>query len=224
MYRIPGLQSLLSGNLLITYYVIGNLLKQRVSWCVIMSNYFVAINGVKQGGVLSLLLFCLYVGGLFVALSKAEVGCSIGCNFVGDLAYADDIVLLHGAPSAFALRKMLVICDSYVNNKIYSSRRQQYINTQKRSATNITASTLCHVYGYIQLYDAIHFKLNWNESVKWVHIRSVKVNALQFCRLYLTERSYREFEPNFSKKPRNKTFSEFFMIFILCLTLRNLYV
>ena len=33
----------------------------------------------------------------------------IGNNFVGALAYADDIVLL--APSATALRKMLQMCD-----------------------------------------------------------------------------------------------------------------
>ena len=37
-----------------------------------------------------------------------------GSNFVGALAYADDIVLL--APSGFGLRKMLAICDSYAND------------------------------------------------------------------------------------------------------------
>jgi len=35
----------------------------------------VTINGVKQGGVLSPVLFCLYTDGLLVALSKAGVGC-----------------------------------------------------------------------------------------------------------------------------------------------------
>jgi hypothetical protein len=86
----------------------------RVSWCGILSDYFVAINGVKQGGVLSPVLFCLYIDGLLVALSKAGIGCFIGSKFVGALAYADDIVLL--APSASALRKMLAICDSYAND------------------------------------------------------------------------------------------------------------
>jgi len=46
-----------------------------------------------------------------VALSRAGVGCFVGSNFVGACAYADDIVLL--APSASALRIMLVICDNY---------------------------------------------------------------------------------------------------------------
>ena len=48
-----------------------------------MSNYFLAINGVKQGGVLSPVLFCLDIDGLLVALSQARVGCFIGSYFVG---------------------------------------------------------------------------------------------------------------------------------------------
>ena len=86
----------------------------RVSWCGIVSDYFVAINGVKQGSVLSPVLFCLYIDGLLVALSKSRIGCFIGSNFVGALAYADDIVLL--APSASVLRNMLAICDNYARD------------------------------------------------------------------------------------------------------------
>jgi hypothetical protein len=55
----------------------------------------------------------VYIDGLLMALSNAGVGCYIGNNFVGALAYADDIVLL--APSASALRRMLAICENYAN-------------------------------------------------------------------------------------------------------------
>jgi hypothetical protein len=85
-----------------------------VSWGGIVSNYVVAINGVKEDGVVSPDLFCLCIDGLLVALSQAGVGCFNGSYFVGALAYADDIALL--APSAFALLKMLAICDSYAND------------------------------------------------------------------------------------------------------------
>ena len=95
-------------RVLINFYT-GNYV--RVRWCGVVSEYFLAINGVKQGGVLSPVLFCLYIDGLLTALSKAGVGCFIGENFVGALAYADDIVLL--APSASALRTMLSVCDNY---------------------------------------------------------------------------------------------------------------
>jgi len=53
-----------------------------------------AINGVKQGGVLSPVLFCIYLDNLLVRLSRSGVGCFIGETFVGALAYADDIVLV----------------------------------------------------------------------------------------------------------------------------------
>jgi hypothetical protein len=75
-----------------------------------VSAYFAGCNGVEQDGVLSPVLLCLYSDGLLVTLSKAGVGCFMGSHFVGALAYADDIVFL--APSASALRTMLVICDT----------------------------------------------------------------------------------------------------------------
>jgi hypothetical protein len=58
-----------------------------------MSDYFLAKNGVKQGGVLSPVQFCLYIDDMLVTLSEAGVGCFIGYTFVGALAYADVIVL-----------------------------------------------------------------------------------------------------------------------------------
>jgi hypothetical protein len=74
----------------------------RVQWCGIVSDYFLAGNGVKQGVVLSPVLFCLYIDGLLIELSRAGVGCFLGSTFVGALAYADDIVIL--APTSSALR------------------------------------------------------------------------------------------------------------------------
>ena len=76
--------------------------------------YFLATNGIKQGGVLSLVLFCVYLDELLIALSEAKVGCYIGDTFVGALAYADLLVLI--APSAIALWKMQAICDVYASN------------------------------------------------------------------------------------------------------------
>jgi hypothetical protein len=85
----------------------------RVSWYRIATNYFMALNGVKQGAVLSPVLFCVYVDDLLVALSKAGVGCFIGSTFVGALAYADDIVIM--APMATAMRKLLAICEYFAH-------------------------------------------------------------------------------------------------------------
>jgi len=76
-----------------------------VAWCNVLSEYFLATNGVKQGGVLSHVLFCIYIDNLLLELLKSGFGCYIGNTFVGALAYADDIVLV--ASSASAMRRLL---------------------------------------------------------------------------------------------------------------------
>ena len=86
----------------------------RVLWNGIYSNCFNVANGVKQGGIISPVLFCVYLDVLLGALRDAGVGCFIGHMFVGALAYADDIVLL--APSARAMRKLLLVCDEFAGN------------------------------------------------------------------------------------------------------------
>jgi len=81
----------------------------QVSWAGLLSSPFNAVNGIKQGGVLSPVLFCIYIDGLLTKLSESGVGCYMGDNFLGALGYADDIVLI--APSPSAMRKLLAICD-----------------------------------------------------------------------------------------------------------------
>jgi len=82
-----------------------------VAWNWLRSQYFLATNGVKQGGVLSPILYLLYIDGLnlLVKLSNAGVGCYFGLLFAGALVYADDLVLL--APTSSAMRKLLAVCD-----------------------------------------------------------------------------------------------------------------
>jgi len=85
----------------------------RVVWNGVQSRWFGVMNGVKQGGVLSPILFCVYIDDLLKSLAEANVGCYIGSCFVGVLAYADDLVLL--APTATAMRRMLHICEEFAN-------------------------------------------------------------------------------------------------------------
>ena len=76
-----------------------------------MSKQFISYNEVKQGGVLSTILFCIYIDDLLVGLEKLGYGCFIGKLFYGVLAYADDIILL--TPSLSALWVMLNFCTNY---------------------------------------------------------------------------------------------------------------
>jgi len=53
----------------------------------ITDDYFTDLSGVKQGALLSSILYCVYVDDLLLILSKAGVGCFIGLHFVGALTY-----------------------------------------------------------------------------------------------------------------------------------------
>jgi len=101
----------------------------HVLWASISSTYFQALNGVKQEGVISPVLFCIYIDDLLKRLSASGVGCCLGSNFVGDLAYADHIVLV--APTPFAMRKMRMIglCDMYAlqYDIIFNAQKSKFL-------------------------------------------------------------------------------------------------
>ena len=86
----------------------------RVRWCNIFSDKFNVSNGVKQGGILSPILFAIYMDGLILNLRTTGLGCRISRHYVGVIVYADDVVIL--APSVFALRTMLRICVVYAKD------------------------------------------------------------------------------------------------------------
>jgi len=86
----------------------------RVLWNGEKSNCFYVKNGVKQGAIVSHILFCVYLDMLLTKLKKADLGCFIGTWFAAALAYGDDLILI--APSARAMRAMLAICDKLATN------------------------------------------------------------------------------------------------------------
>ena len=87
--------------------------KMRIKWNVAISDSFDTSNGVKQGGVLSLLLFNVYLDELISLLREQGVGCHMNGMFVGDFCYADDVTLL--APTGMALNAMLDTCTRFAD-------------------------------------------------------------------------------------------------------------
>ena len=82
-----------------------------VQWGGFLSSSFGVSNGVKQGGILSPVLFNIYMDELSLRLQKSNVGCNCNDSFINHLVYADDMVLI--VPSAGALQTMLNICCGY---------------------------------------------------------------------------------------------------------------
>ena len=71
----------------------------RVKWGSTLSKQFSVTNGVKQGGVLSPILFAVYTDGLLKRLKNTGVGCHMGSRFVGARAHADGIIMFNGDKS-----------------------------------------------------------------------------------------------------------------------------
>ena len=77
----------------------------------IYSENFPVVDGVKQRGILSPVLFCIYINDLLLTLRQTRVGCFLGSCFVGALAYVHDIVLM--ASTATAMWQLLAVCDEF---------------------------------------------------------------------------------------------------------------
>ena len=72
---------------------------------------------VKQGEVISQLLFSLYIDELFLLLLKESgMGCHVGLTYAGAFGYADDIALV--APSLYNLKQMIKICEQFAESHI----------------------------------------------------------------------------------------------------------
>ncbi len=105
-----------------------------VQWGSARSEPFAIENGVKQGGVLSPVLFTVYLDELLTRLSRSRIGCHIGSIFAGAFAYADDVILL--SPSLGGLIQMLNICESY------AAEFQVVFNSSKSKLVVINGSPL----------------------------------------------------------------------------------
>ena len=120
----------------------------NVRWDGSYSSIFNLSNGVRQGAVLSAILYCFYVNDLFKILRKNGTGCWINSNYFGIIGYSDDSFLL--APSLDSLQEMLNICEKYA--EIHNLRFSTDPNPNKcktkclaflKKERNLSCLTLC---------------------------------------------------------------------------------
>ena len=82
-----------------------------VKWGSTLSSKFQVTNGVRQGGVLSPLLFNVYVNALSELLNKSGTGGNMDGTIINHMLYADDICIV--SLSSSGLQKLLNICHDY---------------------------------------------------------------------------------------------------------------
>ena len=105
---------------------------------VMSSSPFKVSNGVYQGGVISGILFTIYMDVLLKILHNSDIGCHIGHYYTGAIAYANDLILL--CPSRDGLQRMLHICDEYGKEYFvsYNSKKTKCIVFSKHCVNNIS--------------------------------------------------------------------------------------
>lgn len=85
--------------------------KMHVKWGNTISSSFGVSNGVRQGGLLSPVLFNLYVNELSQELNNCKTGCMIGKTLINHFMYADDLAIL--SPSSVGFQQLLNVCSEY---------------------------------------------------------------------------------------------------------------
>ena len=68
-------------------------------------------NGVKQGGIISPILFDIYMDDLSMHLNSSGLGGYLGTAFINHLCYAYDLCLI--SLSSSGMQQLLHICNTY---------------------------------------------------------------------------------------------------------------
>ena len=85
--------------------------KMHIRWGNTVTSSFLVSNGVKQGWIISPILFNVYMDQLSEKLNASNIGGNIGDKLVNHLCYADNICLI--SLSSVGMQQLLSICDIY---------------------------------------------------------------------------------------------------------------
>lgn len=123
-------------NILINWY---SKCFSAVRWNDALSVFFHVSFDVRQGGVLSPLLFAVYVNDILCKLSSSKLGCYINDLCIGYIKYADDLVLI--TSSLCMLQMMINICEEEARNidMIFNDAKFMVLRIGKAYANPCTA-------------------------------------------------------------------------------------
>jgi hypothetical protein len=129
----------------------------QTSWLGTKSDKFTCQNGVRQGGILSPLLYSVYNDVLLTKLKEAGYGCWIANHFYGALSYADDLCVL--SPTVSGLQHMLNLCEEY------GAKYEVLFNPKKTHCMRFSRDIYSCKFPQLKLCGQ---QLNWVENVKYL--------------------------------------------------------
>ena len=114
-----------------------------VRWGNQFSQFFTVSNGVRQGGIMSPVLFNIYMDELSCNLNQSYIGCSMNGMIINHLMYADDTCII--APSPSALQELLDICADFAvsNFIIFNEKKTKCMCFKPNSLNGLFVPTLC---------------------------------------------------------------------------------
>ena len=126
-------------------------------------------NGVRQSGILSSLLFSIYIDSLLEKISGLKVGCRLGILSSNIIAYADDIVLL--APSVGSLLMLIDVAnnEALLLELQFNSKKTKcmifHSNMKTSKVDNVSPFKVDdHVIGYVSSFRYLEYVLSSNMS------------------------------------------------------------
>jgi len=113
-----------------------------IRWGNSISTMFTVSNGVRQGGIMSPILFNVYIDDLSVKLNESKIGCMFNDTMYNHLIYADDTCII--APSPSAMYDLLQICNEFAldNTVVFNSKKSKYMCFKPPSLKSLKIPTM----------------------------------------------------------------------------------
>jgi len=139
-----------------------------VKWSGILSTCYKISSGVRQGGVLSPVLFNLYVDDVLVDLQQSQLGCVVKGNVLNSFMYADDLIIL--SILASDLQRLIDIAVESLNNILLSvnSKKCCCMRVGKRFASS------CHNIKVGQI------EIEWAKEFRYLGVYLTSGHVLKF--------------------------------------------